>query len=521
MSTLVYCPEAEAEAAKFGVPPQIHTDDFIYQWLLDVPWGGEPDRNKARARVAEYYFADGDQSARRLDDLIRQHHPAASRKLSLLEFASGYGRVSRHLRAMDDRYDVVACDIHPNAVAFLRDQIGVNAVSSCTDPRDFDAQGKFDVVFALSFFTHMPHRTFAAWIKALLAALADDGLLIFTTHGRIVYEGQSCPALEPEGYWFAAGSEQQDISTDEYGVSITTPFYVMEQIAHCPHAAVVLFREALWWEQDLFLVKKVRSDFRPQRALADNATSGAHRRALQPTLASERADESALPLAQRHAAELAAAVETVRTDIEALRTTNGAGYSMAVGRSQATSAADLTDASPLELAVDFGRYGNSAKYCRQGWRAPEPTHTWTSGPSSRLELPRPWRPGRYLLQFDLVSPVERGRSEAQLLAVLANGTEIGKCDVRERVDFRCPIEWNLIEASPTLRIDLHHPNAAQRNAHYGASGETLAALGVATLNLIRIDEFASVAGEGAPPASEREPEALERSGQSGTSGMGS
>jgi hypothetical protein len=266
MSMVAHSPEAAATASKFAVPLQVHADDFIYQWLLDVPWGGEPDRNKAKALVAEYYFADGDRSARRLDDLVRQYHPAAAfRKLSLLEFASGYGCVSRHLGKMSDRYDLVACDIHRTAVTFLREEIGVNAVLSCADPSNFGAKGQFDVVFALSFFSHMPNRTFGAWVTALFETLADDGLLIFTTHGRIVYESQNQPPLEPEGYWFTAGSEQKDLPSDEYGITITTPFYVLDHIARCECAAVVLFQEATWWNQDLFIVRKVQGDFRGSR----------------------------------------------------------------------------------------------------------------------------------------------------------------------------------------------------------------------------------------------------------------
>jgi len=223
------------EAAKFSVPPQIHAEDFLYQWHLEQ--NAEPDRDKARRLVTEYYFADGARSAAWLDDLIRKHHPAAgSRRLSLFEFASGYGCVSRHLRKMDDRYDLVACDIHPQAIDFLRQQLGVNAVLSCADPRGFDAKGKSDIVFALSFFSHMPDRTFGAWITALLEVLADDGLLIFTTHGRLLYELGNRPSLEPAGYVFYAGAEQKDLPSDDYGTTIATPFYVMEQIAQYPGA---------------------------------------------------------------------------------------------------------------------------------------------------------------------------------------------------------------------------------------------------------------------------------------------
>jgi hypothetical protein len=40
-------------------------------------------------------------------------------------------------------------------------------------------------VFALSFFSHMPDATFAAWLERLLSAVKRGGILVFTTRGAI------------------------------------------------------------------------------------------------------------------------------------------------------------------------------------------------------------------------------------------------------------------------------------------------------------------------------------------------
>ena len=113
MPNIANTPEATEQAAKFAVPAEIHAEDFIYQHHLEV----QPDigLDEARSRVIEYYFLDGDRSAQRLDNLIRQLHPdAESRHLKLLEFASGYGCVSRHLRKME------SCSPEPNATPASR-----------------------------------------------------------------------------------------------------------------------------------------------------------------------------------------------------------------------------------------------------------------------------------------------------------------------------------------------------------------------------------------------------------------
>jgi SAM-dependent methyltransferase len=140
----------------------------------------------------DYYFNDGARSAAHLDELVAEFHSDhTKRPLCLLEFASGYGMVSRHLGRMKERYAFTACDIHEQAIEFLRTEIGVEAVISRTDPDDLALSGDFDVIFSLSFFSHVPHRTWGRWLQKLYSALANDGLLIFTTHGRGAMTGQA------------------------------------------------------------------------------------------------------------------------------------------------------------------------------------------------------------------------------------------------------------------------------------------------------------------------------------------
>jgi hypothetical protein len=274
MHSLADIPEAAAEAAKFSVSPDIHAADFIYRHHLEI-WSG-PDEAATRARATEYYFLDGDRSARRLDALIRQFHPdSASRRLALLEFASGYGCVSRHLSKMQDKYALTACDIHDRAIEFLRDRLGVDAVPSRARPSEFALGQTFDVVFALSFFSHMPDRTFGAWIEALFATVAGNGLLIFTTHGREAHADIGFPELHPDGYWFAPVSEQKDLPASDYGCMISTPSYAIDRIARCPGAALVHFHESFWWEkQDLYIVRKTNHLFRAGGGTAPAMTAG-------------------------------------------------------------------------------------------------------------------------------------------------------------------------------------------------------------------------------------------------------
>jgi SAM-dependent methyltransferase len=262
MITLAKTPEAAAIAAKYGVSPEIHDADFIYEYHLG------PDRDAWDARrpgAIDYYFADGAKSASQLNDLVSQLHPESGhRQLTLFEFASGYGCVSRHLKMMN--YDLLACDIHENAIAFLTDVLNVKSLLSHRDPKQLKIDKRFDVVFALSFFTHMPLHTWGLWLTKLFDVLADDGLLIFTTHGRTTYEDGGRPPLDRAGYWFGGASEQKDLPLEDYRTMIVTPWFAFQQIEQFEHATLISFREASWWgKQDTYIIRRNAAPFGRER----------------------------------------------------------------------------------------------------------------------------------------------------------------------------------------------------------------------------------------------------------------
>jgi SAM-dependent methyltransferase len=173
---------------------------------------------------------------------------------------------------MADRYELTACDIHEKAIEFLTSTLQVESLLSRSDPHDFAVPRKFDIVFALSFFSHMPDRTWGAWFARLFDALADDGLLVFTTHGRVVHEDGGRPPLEPDGYWFGGTSEQRDLPVEDYRTMIVTPFYAFKCIEQSERAALVFFQEALWWgKQDTYIVRKVPVPFRRFMQVLDPA----------------------------------------------------------------------------------------------------------------------------------------------------------------------------------------------------------------------------------------------------------
>ncbi|MBI4996377.1 MAG: methyltransferase domain-containing protein [Rhodocyclales bacterium] len=246
-----YC-QSEADAC--GVLAEVHPEDFIFAFFTNHPaFVGNPREAVRR------YFDSGRMSTNNLRQaLFTDLGFARGKPLRLLEFASGYGCVTRHLIRYPDELDVVACDIHPEAMDFIRDKLHGNCLLSETVPEDFPQVAPFDAVFALSFFSHMPERTWGRWLAALYRSIRPGGCLLFTTHGLASARMLGNPVLSEEGFWFKPISEQHDLEGADYGSTLTTPQYVRRQIEQLPNAALALCREAYWWgHQDFWAVRKL------------------------------------------------------------------------------------------------------------------------------------------------------------------------------------------------------------------------------------------------------------------------
>jgi hypothetical protein len=242
------------QARRYGVAPDIHPKDFLFQFVIT-----NRSFNSREAAVA-YYFSDGERSCKKLLGLIEAFGKrAGGEEISVLEFAAGYGCVSRHL-GKQPGYRVTACDIHPAANAFIADRMGIATLQSDRQPEKFAPPTRYDVTFALSFFSHMPAATWSRWLGVLLDCCLSGGLLIFTTHGRASAKWFGNPTIGEEGYWFRADSEQKDLSVEDYGQTIVTPEYVLRKLLERRDARLCFFQEAHWWDhQDTYVIRKAGS----------------------------------------------------------------------------------------------------------------------------------------------------------------------------------------------------------------------------------------------------------------------
>jgi SAM-dependent methyltransferase len=143
-----------------------------------------------------------------------------------LDFGCGSGRTLAPLRraGIEDLWGV---DVDRDAIRWLQRRYGLQRflVSPPRPPLPFPS-GSFDVVLAISVFSHMDEEVQLSWLAEMARLLRPRGLLIASTHGRdlVVTRGDLGPAeierLDRSGFLFAPGggpfNEDSAFHTPQY-----------------------------------------------------------------------------------------------------------------------------------------------------------------------------------------------------------------------------------------------------------------------------------------------------------------
>jgi hypothetical protein len=213
---------------------------------------------RRQSGAISYYFNTGYESAEKLTSILRDNL-----SMSPGERDAGIRRwvrsVTHPWSTVLPSFTITSSDIHPEANQLIFDELGGMSVQSSSVPESFDARREYDVVFALSFFSHIPARTWTRWLEALFKTLRVGESLIFTTHGLISLRKKQFDALlDEKGFYFRPESEQDDLDTSEYGITVRTPKFVVHQIEALGNCELSLVKTGLWrGHQDLYVAGKI------------------------------------------------------------------------------------------------------------------------------------------------------------------------------------------------------------------------------------------------------------------------
>ena len=118
---------------------------------------------------------------------------------------------------------------------------------------------RYDLVFVLSLFSHLPRGSWGRWLSVLWDAVAPGGLLVFSTHG-VEAARRAGVTLDGEGYFFAASSESNAIDAQEYGTTFTDEDFVRARVAELAGEPAQTYLSAQWFwnHQDAWVLQRAR-----------------------------------------------------------------------------------------------------------------------------------------------------------------------------------------------------------------------------------------------------------------------
>jgi SAM-dependent methyltransferase len=130
-----------------------------------------------------WFLKGGELAAQSIRDVLYRHGVEMSQLAAVLDFGAGCGRVLRHWGDLR-RARISGTDYNGALVEWCRENLPfaeVN-VNQLTPPLAYD-DGEFDLIYALSVFTHLTESLQVSWIAELTRVLEPGGHLIISPHG--------------------------------------------------------------------------------------------------------------------------------------------------------------------------------------------------------------------------------------------------------------------------------------------------------------------------------------------------
>jgi SAM-dependent methyltransferase len=130
-----------------------------------------------------WFFEGGARAAESIRSILGKNGIDIGQTRALLDFGCGCGRVARHWQRL--QAEVHGCDFNRRLVGWCRRHLRFARFegNALRPPLPYP-DGRFDLVYALSVFTHLPEDLQGPWMDELRRVLAPGGHVILSVHGR-------------------------------------------------------------------------------------------------------------------------------------------------------------------------------------------------------------------------------------------------------------------------------------------------------------------------------------------------
>jgi hypothetical protein len=172
---------------------------------------------------------------------------------TVLDFASGWGRLTRLLEQRLRPEQIYVADIYHQAIDWQVATFGINGVHSAKDPAAFKHTGDHDIVLVGSMFSHLPTELFHQWLARLYKLISDRGVLAFSVHDEAILPAGE--VMDPAGLRYLRFSESGSLDLEIYGMSYVTESFVATAIDRLGSGlSWRRFPKGLYENQDLYVI---------------------------------------------------------------------------------------------------------------------------------------------------------------------------------------------------------------------------------------------------------------------------
>ena len=145
----------------------------------------------AQHRSPDVFLRSGEVSTQQIREMLKRNGVELERCKAILDFGCGVGRVIRHWKNMRGP-EVYGTDYNPVLIKWCQKhltfaQFECNTLAAKLGYED----EKFDFIYGLSVFTHLPEVLADGWLKELHRVLRPGGYLYLTTHGAHYFSSRT------------------------------------------------------------------------------------------------------------------------------------------------------------------------------------------------------------------------------------------------------------------------------------------------------------------------------------------
>jgi len=173
---------------------------------------------------------------------------------TILDFPSGWGRELRFIKAYFSDAKITAGEIEERALRFCKDRFNVNILQSHNDFGRIPIINQFNLIWCGSLITHLNETGSGKLLDLFYDALDENGLLIFTTHGRyseyLLDTGKYNYDLEKSEIFTL--KQQYEVSgygyvnykgANDYGLSVIKPSRIIGLLEKNKNWKIILYNE--------------------------------------------------------------------------------------------------------------------------------------------------------------------------------------------------------------------------------------------------------------------------------------